>query len=155
MQCAAIEFARNVLKLKEAHTTEIDPNTPYPVIDLMDNQKEISGLGGSMRLGSYNCELKKESHAYKAYKRKIISERHRHRYEFNNEYRNRFTENGMALTGINPEENLVEIIEYENHPWFVGVQFHPEYKSTVKQPHPLFIGFIKAANNFHKREKNK
>jgi CTP synthase len=153
MQCAAIEFTRNVLNLKEAHTTEINTDTPYPVIDLMENQKQISGLGGSMRLGSYKCELREDSLAIGLYKQKMISERHRHRYEFNNEYRSRFEENGMALTGINPQEDLVEIIEYKDHPWFVGVQFHPEYKSTVKQPHPLFIGFVKAAGIYHQSKK--
>jgi len=153
MQCAAIEFTRNVLNLKVAHTTEIDTDTPYPVIDLMENQKQISGLGGSMRLGSYKCELREDSLAIGLYKQKMISERHRHRYEFNNEYRSRFEENGMALTGINPQEDLVEIIEYKDHPWFVGVQFHPEYKSTVKQPHPLFIGFVKAAGIYHQSKK--
>ena len=153
MQCAAIEFTRNVLNLKEAHTTEINPDTPYPVIDLMENQKQISGLGGSMRLGSYKCELKEGSMAFGLYNHKVINERHRHRYEFNNEYRSRFEENGMALTGINPQEDLVEIIEYKHHPWFVGVQFHPEYKSTVKQPHPLFIGFVKAAGIYHQSKK--
>ncbi len=148
MQCAAIEFTRNVLNLKDAHTTEIDPDTPNPVIDLMEEQKKVQDLGGSMRLGSYDCELKKDSLAFNMYQNRLIKERHRHRYEFNNEYRIRFEENGMALTGINPQEDLVEIIEYKDHPWFVGVQFHPEYKSTVKQPHPLFVGFVKAAADY-------
>ena len=153
MQCAAIEFTRNVLKLEEAHSTEIDPNTPYPVIDLMEEQKSVKDLGGSMRLGSYDCELKKDSLVYGLYETNIIKERHRHRYEFNNEYRSRFEENGMAITGINPQEDLVEIIELKDHPWFIGVQFHPEYKSTVKQPHPLFVGFVKAAGEYHQRQK--
>ncbi|PIQ32344.1 MAG: CTP synthetase [Bacteroidetes bacterium CG18_big_fil_WC_8_21_14_2_50_41_14] len=153
MQCAAIEFTRNVLKLEEAHSTEIDPNTPYPVIDLMEEQKSVKDLGGSMRLGSYDCELKKDSLVYGLYGTNMIKERHRHRYEFNNEYRIRFEENGMAITGINPQEDLVEIIELKDHPWFVGVQFHPEYKSTVKQPHPLFVGFVKAAGEYHQRQK--
>ncbi|PKP32362.1 MAG: CTP synthase [Bacteroidetes bacterium HGW-Bacteroidetes-16] len=153
MQCAAIEFTRNVLKLEEAHSTEIDPNTPYPVIDLMEEQKSVKDLGGSMRLGSYDCELKKDSLVYGLYETNIIKERHRHRYEFNNEYRIRFEENGMAITGINPQEDLVEIIELKDHPWFIGVQFHPEYKSTVKQPHPLFVGFVKAAGEYHQRQK--
>ncbi|MBU3927247.1 MAG: CTP synthase [Bacteroidetes bacterium] len=153
MQCAAIEFTRNVLKLEEAHSTEIDPNTPYPVIDLMEEQKSVKDLGGSMRLGSYDCELKKDSLVYGLYGTNMIQERHRHRYEFNNEYRIRFEENGMAITGINPQEDLVEIIELKDHPWFVGVQFHPEYKSTVKQPHPLFVGFVKAAGEYHQRQK--
>jgi CTP synthase len=145
MQCAAIEFTRNVLGLKDAHTTEIDTKTPYPVIDLMEDQKKIKNLGGTMRLGAYNCKLSKDSIAFSAYREEAISERHRHRYEFNNEYRERFERNGMRLAGINPEEDLVEIIELKDHPWFIGVQFHPEYKSTVKNPHPLFAGFVKAA----------
>ena len=150
MQCAAIEFTRNVLNLKDAHTTEIEKDTTNPVIDLMENQKTIKGLGGSMRLGSYDCELKKDSLAFGLYGTTHIKERHRHRYEFNNKYRTIFEENGMALTGINPQEDLVEIIELKNHPWFIGVQFHPEYKSTVKQAHPLFVGFVKAAVDYKK-----
>ncbi len=145
MQCAAIEFSRNVLKLQGAHSTEIDPKTPYPVIDLMDEQKNIDNMGGTMRLGSYQCKLDPESLAYQAYQKELIHERHRHRYEFNNEYRKAFEENGVRLAGINPEKDLVEIIEIKDHPWFVGVQFHPEYSSTVKEPHPLFVGFVKAA----------
>ncbi len=154
MQCAAIEFTRNVLQLKDAHSTEIDPDTSNPVIDLMEDQKKVQDMGGSMRLGSYDCELKKDSLAFSLYKTRHIKERHRHRYEFNNAYRIRFEENGMALTGINPQEDLVEIIELKNHPWFIGVQFHPEYKSTVKQPHPLFVGFVKAAADY-KNSRNK
>ena len=111
----------------------------------METQKKIKGLGGTMRLGSYKCKLDKESLSYQLYKTENISERHRHRYEFNNEYRKQFEENGMRLAGINPEEDLVEVIELKDHPWFIGVQFHPEYRSTVKNPHPLFVGFIKAA----------
>ncbi len=145
MQCAAIEFSRNVLGLEGAHTTEIDKDSPYPVIDLMEEQKSVTDLGGSMRLGLYDCHLDKNSLAFKEYKKQDIQERHRHRYEFNNDYKSRFIENGMRLPGINIGKDLVEIIELNNHPWFVGVQFHPEYKSTVKQPHPLFIGFVKAA----------
>jgi len=153
MQCACIEFTRNVLGLKEAHTTEIDPKTPYPVIDLMEDQKKIKNMGGTMRLGAYNCKLDPESISYSEYHREMISERHRHRFEFNNEYRDAFQEHGMRLAGINPEEDLVEIIELKDHPWFVGVQFHPEYKSTVKEPHPLFTGFIRAAlEHKHARE---
>jgi CTP synthase len=148
MQCAAIEFSRNVLKLKGAHSTEIDPETAYPVIDLMDEQKNIDNLGGTMRLGAYKCILEKDSNSYQAYKKETIHERHRHRYEFNNEYREIFEQNGVRLAGINPEKNLVEIIELKDHPWFVGVQFHPEYSSTVKRPHPLFVGFVKAAENY-------
>ncbi|MBE0649849.1 MAG: CTP synthase [Bacteroidales bacterium] len=154
MQCAAIEFSRNVLKLKGAHSTEMDPKTPYPVIDLMEEQKGIDNLGGTMRLGSYKCKLDTESKAYQAYKKEMIHERHRHRYEFNNEFRKLFEENGVRLAGINPEKDLVEIIELKDHPWFVGVQFHPEYSSTVKEPHPLFVGFVKAALEYnHSKEK--
>ena len=145
MQCAAIEFSRNVLKLKDSHTTEIDTDTPFPVIDLMEDQKIIENLGGTMRLGAYNCNLNKGSLSYSVYGKVAIRERHRHRYEFNNEYRDRFEKNGMRLAGINPEEDLVEIIELKDHPWFVGVQFHPEYKSTVMNPHPLFVDFVKAS----------
>ena len=148
MQCAAIEFSRNVLKLKGAHSTEIDSETAYPVIDLMDEQKNIDNLGGTMRLGAYKCKLDKDSNSYQAYKKETIHERHRHRYEFNNEYREVFEENGVRLAGINPEKDLVEIIELKDHPWFVGVQFHPEYSSTVKRPHPLFVGFVKAAEDY-------
>ncbi len=155
MQCAAIEFSRNILGLKKAHTTEIDENTPYPVIDIMEEQKSVTNLGGSMRLGSYDCKLNKNSIAFKEYKKENIKERHRHRYEFNNKYRTLFIENGMHLSGINTDKDLVEIIELNNHPWFVGVQFHPEYRSTVKQPHPLFVGFIKAAIEFKKKNQNK
>ncbi len=152
MQCAAIEFARNVLQLKGAHSTEMDANTPYPVIDLMENQKKISGLGGTMRLGAYDCKLNKVSISYKEYGREGIQERHRHRYEFNNQYREEFIGNGMRVAGVNPDEDLVEIIELTNHPWFVGVQFHPEYKSTVANPHPLFVGFVRASLK-HKHNK--
>ncbi len=151
MQCAAIEFSRNVLKLDGAHTTEIDKDSPFPVIDLMEEQKSVTDLGGSMRLGSYECRIEQDTLAYNEYQKQDINERHRHRYEFNNEYRSRFTENGMHLSGINPGKDLVEIIELETHPWFIGVQFHPEYKSTVKEPHPLFIGFVKAAIEYKKR----
>ena len=151
MQCACIEFSRNVMGKKGAHTTEIDKDTPYPVIDLMEEQKEIKNLGGTMRLGSYNCRLDKESIAYDLYKKEMVKERHRHRYEFNNKYRESFEKAGMRLAGINPEEDLVEIIELKDHPWFVGVQFHPEYKSTVKYPHPLFVGFIRAAIEYNQK----
>lgn len=150
MQCAAIEFSRNVLGLKNAHTTEIDVDTPHPVIDLMDEQKDVVNLGGSMRLGQYDCHIKSNTKTFKEYKVQDIKERHRHRYEFNNTYRDSFTKNGMTLAGINHEKDLVEIIELDNHPWFIGVQFHPEYKSTVKSPHPLFTGFIKAAITYNK-----
>jgi len=154
MQCAAIEFSRNVLKLKGAHTTEIDTDTPYPVIDLMEEQKSVTNLGGSMRLGLYDCHIEKDTLTYKEYQKQDIKERHRHRYEFNNNYRSQFMENGMQISGINPGKDLVEIIELENHPWFIGVQFHPEYKSTVAGPHPLFIGFVNAAIEYKKRNES-
>lgn len=145
MQCAVIEFARNVLGLKDAHTMEIDPHTKHPVIHLMPSQTHVTDKGGTMRLGAYPCKLEKDSLVFESYRRENISERHRHRYEFNNDYIQQFKEAGMILSGINPESNLVEIIELKNHPWFVGVQFHPEYKSTVANPHPLFTSFIKAS----------
>ncbi len=153
MQMAVIEFARNVLGYKDANSTEMHPTTPYPVIDLMEEQKSISTLGGTMRLGAYACKLTKKSNAYEAYKTTNIKERHRHRYEFNNKYLNDFEKYGMIATGINPEANLVEVMEIKDHPWFVGVQFHPEYSSTVLNPHPLFIAFLENAKN-KKNEKN-
>ena len=152
MQMAVIEFARNILGLKEANSTEMDLNTPYPVIDLMEAQKSITDKGGTMRLGAWACELKEASIASDVYKTDTIQERHRHRYEFNNEYKAQIEDAGMIATGLNPDTNLVEIIEIPNHPWFVGVQYHPEYKSTVDNPHPLFVAFVKAALN---RKKNK
>ena len=145
MQCAVIEFARNVLGWKDAHSTEINPNTPHPIICLMEEQKKISDMGGTMRLGTYSCTLNKDSKAYKIYQQETISERHRHRYEFNNDYLSDFEAAGLTATGINPNQNLVEIIELKTHPWFVGVQFHPEYKSTVVKNHPLFVAFVRAA----------
>ncbi len=148
MQCAAIEFSRNILGHPEAHTTEINPETPFPVIDIMEKQKEIKNMGGTMRLGSYECKLDKNSKSFEVYQKDMIRERHRHRFEFNNKYRELFEASGMRLAGINPKEDLVEIIELVDHPWFVGVQFHPEYKSTVRYPHPLFVGFIKAAIDY-------
>lgn len=144
MQCAVIEFARNVLKLDGAHSTEIDHKTKYPVIDLMEEQKSITDKGGTMRLGGYKCVISKNSKAFEAYGKTEIIERHRHRYEFNDKYLVDFKKNGMVPVGINPESGLVEIIEIPDHKWFVGVQFHPEYSSTVISPHPLFVNFIKA-----------
>ena len=144
MQCAVIEFGRNVLDLKKAHTVEIDAETPHPVIDIMEDQKNLSNMGGTMRLGEYDCEIKKDSNTYKAYKKTSITERHRHRYEFNNKYLKFYEENGMIATGKNPKTDLVEIVEIPSHKWFSGVQFHPEYKSSVETPHPLFIGFVDA-----------
>lgn len=145
MQCAVIEFARNVIGFKDAHSTEFDKQTAYPVIDIMEQQKKIAGLGGTMRLGAYPCRIVKESIALEVYNAELILERHRHRFEFNNKFIPEFEKEGMKFTGINPKENLVEIIELHDHPWFVGVQFHPEYRSTVAEPHPLFIHFVKAA----------
>lgn len=144
MQCAVIEFARNVLNMDGAHSTEINHKTKYPVIDLMEEQKSISDKGGTMRLGGYKCIISKSSKTYEAYKKTEIIERHRHRYEFNNRYFDDFKNKGMIPVGINPESNLVEIMEIPDHKWFIGVQFHPEYSSTVVSPHPLFINFIKA-----------
>jgi CTP synthase len=145
MQCAVIEFARNVIGWPEAHTTEIVEDCKYPVISMMSEQKEIVNMGGTMRLGAYNCRLTPGSRVADAYQTEKIEERHRHRYEFNNEYLDQFEQNGMRATGKNPESGLVEVVEIENHPWFVGAQYHPEYKSTVDNPHPLFVAFIKAA----------
>ena len=144
MQCAVVEFARNVLKLEGAHSTEINLKAKHPVIDLMEEQKSITDKGGTMRLGSYKCELMHGSESYKCYRKEQISERHRHRYEFNNKYLNDFRNAGMIPCGINPQSGLVEIIEIPSNKWFVGVQFHPEYSSTVLKPHPLFVGFVKA-----------
>ena len=145
MQAAVIEYARNVLGLVGAHSTEMDASAKHPVIDLMEDQKEISDKGGTMRLGAYDCVLKEGSKAAEVYKRKEINERHRHRYEYNNVYKDQLTEAGLIASGMNPETGLVEIVELERHPWFLGVQFHPEYRSTVVNPHPLFVGFVKAA----------
>lgn len=145
MQCSVIEFARNVIGLRGAHSSEMDPHTADAVIDLMEEQKQISHKGGTMRLGAYTCNLQKGSNALKAYGKGTIHERHRHRYEFNNKYKQRFEDAGMIITGTNPETGLGEIVEIPKHKWFVGVQFHPELKSTVANPHPLFVRFVKAA----------
>jgi CTP synthase len=144
MQCAVIEFARNVLHLDGAHSTEFNHKTRYPVIDLMEEQKSVIDKGGTMRLGGYKCTIAKDSLAYKIYGKTDIIERHRHRYEFNDRFYDDFKNNGMVPSGTNPESNLVEIIEIPDHKWFIGVQFHPEYSSTVVNPHPLFVNFIKA-----------
>jgi len=145
MQLAVVEFAKNVLGYKDANSTEINRKTSHPVIDIMESQKKISEKGGTMRLGAYQCKLVENSIPGKTYKTKLINERHRHRYEFNNKYLKIFENAGMKAVGINPQDNLVEIVELQNHPWFVGVQFHPEYKSTVENPHPLFVSFVDAA----------
>ncbi|NHB67794.1 CTP synthase [Perlabentimonas gracilis] len=147
MQCSVIEFSRNVLGFADANSTEMTRNTAHPVIDLMEDQKGISDKGGTMRLGAYPCSLAEGSNAFAAYKVSEIQERHRHRYELNNAFLDALQAKGMKATGINPDTGLVEIIEIPEHPWFVGVQFHPEYKSTVVNPHPLFVNFIKAVKN--------
>ena len=146
MQMMVVEFARNVLGLKDADSTEMNPETPFNVIDLMEEQKGVTQMGGTMRLGSYECLLEEGSLAYGAYGSKsVISERHRHRYEFNNRYRRKFEENGMKCSGTNPLTGLVEIVEIPGHRWYAGTQFHPEYSSSVLNPHPLFMSFIKAS----------
>ncbi len=145
MQCVVIEFARNVLGYYDAHSSEILPDTEHPVIDLMPDQKDVDEKGGTMRLGLYPCKLEKDTNAFAAYGEEIIYERHRHRYEFNNEYRKALTEAGLILSGTSPDSRLVEIVELKDHPWFVAVQFHPELKSRPNRPHPLFRDFIKAS----------
>tara|TARA_Y100000991_G_scaffold50805_1_gene36826 strand:+ start:2441 stop:4057 length:1617 start_codon:yes stop_codon:yes gene_type:complete len=152
MQMAVIEFARNVLNLNDANSTEVNSKTSNPVIDLMENQKKISKKGGTMRLGSWQCSLLKGTLCESIYKSNKIEERHRHRYEFNNKYLTKFEVKGLIASGKNKDTNLVEVIEIKNHPWFLGVQFHPEYKSTVSLPHPLFVSFVNAAKNFNKNK---
>jgi CTP synthase len=152
MQCAVVEFARNVLGL-DASSTELNPKTKFPVIDMMEEQKKITSKGGTMRLGAYACKLKKGSKANHIYGETTIHERHRHRYEFNNKYLEQIENAGLKATGINPDSNLVEIVELKDHPWFVGVQFHPELRSTVLNPHPLFVKFVGAAME-HKKSVN-
>lgn len=152
MQCAVIEFARNVLGIKDAHSSEMDENTPNPVISMMEEQKKIKNKGGTMRLGSYTCDLKKGSKASAIYGKNRITERHRHRYEFNNKYLEQFEKAGMIASGINPDNNLVEIVELKNHPFFIGGQFHPELKSTVDNPHPLFVNFVAASLAYSKKK---
>jgi len=150
LQCAVIEFARNVCGLKDANSTEFDKKTPYPVIDLMESQRAIKRKGGTMRLGSYSCDLKPKTETAREYSKKYITERHRHRWEVNNRYRNRLEGHGLVVSGINTELNLVEIIEYPDHPWFIASQFHPELKSRLNGAHPLFRGFIGAAVTYNK-----
>lgn len=145
LQCAVIEFARNVCRMKGANSTEIDPDTPHPVVCLMEEQEEVLDLGGTMRLGAWPCILDKKSHSAKAYQSPSIQERHRHRYEVNNAYRDKFQSKGLRLAGTSPDGKLVEIVEVKDHPWFVAVQFHPEFKSQPLNPHPLFRGFVEAA----------
>ncbi|RXE58912.1 CTP synthase [Acetivibrio mesophilus] len=145
MQMAVVEFARNVAGLKMANSSEFDTDSPYPVIDIMPDQKDIDEKGGTMRLGLYPCKIKKDSITYSVYGDELIYERHRHRYEFNNEYRELLVSKGLVFAGLSPSEKLVEIIELKDHPWFIGVQFHPEFKSRPNRPHPLFRDFIRAA----------
>ena len=152
MQCAVVEFGRNVLMLQDAQSSEMDENAANPVISMMEEQKKIKNKGGTMRLGAYTCDLRKGSKAAAIYGKSRISERHRHRYEFNNKYLDQFEKAGMIPSGINPENNLVEIVELKNHPFFVGGQFHPELKSTVDNPHPLFVNFV-AASLTHSKKK--
>src|SRR5690554_542144 len=145
MQCAVVEFARNVIEFKDAHSSEFNPLTEYPMIDLLPEQKDIDDMGGTMRLGLYPCRMTTDTISQELYKQEIVYERHRHRYEFNNEYRRQFRKAGMVFAGLSPDEKLIEIIEIPSHPWFVGVQFHPEFKSRPNRPHPLFSGFVQAA----------
>ncbi len=145
MQTAIIEFARNVCGMKNANSTEFDKRTKYPVISLLEEQKHVKDMGATMRLGGYECALKKGTKAHQAYKKAKICERHRHRYEFNNKYRGALEKKGIIFSGIYPKKDLVEIIELKDHPWFVACQFHPEFKSKPDKAHPLFSDFIKAA----------
>jgi CTP synthase len=145
MQMAVIEFARNVCELTGANSTEIDPKTPHPVIDLLPTQRGLTQKGGTMRLGAFPCVLEDGSLAHRTYGKRKISERHRHRYEFNNKYREQIEQKGMVLSGCSPDHGLVEIVEVPDHPWFLACQFHPEFKSRSFDCHPLFKGFIKAA----------
>ena len=143
MQMMVIEFARNVLKYSDANSAEMDPATPHNVIDLMEEQKSVTNMGGTMRLGAYDCELREGSRVAEIYGTLQISERHRHRYEFNNRYKDEYEKNGMQCVGTNPDNDLVEIVEIPGHRWFIGTQFHPEYSSTVLHPHPLFMSFVR------------
>jgi CTP synthase len=145
MQMSVIEFARNVIGLKEANSTEMDPQAKEPVIDLMEEQKQITAKGGTMRLGTYPCVIKEGTLAHKIYGKTTVNERHRHRWEFNNKYLDQFEAAGMTASGKNPGTGLVEIVEIADHPFFIGVQYHPELKSTVENPQPIFVQFIKAA----------
>ena len=145
MQMMVIEFARNVLGYQDANSSEMSADTTHPVIDLMEEQKTVTNLGGTMRIGAYDCELVKDSHVFEAYcETSLIRERHRHRYEFNNKYKEEYEQAGMRCVGINPDANLVEIVEIPDKRWFIGTQFHPEYSSTVLHPHPLFMSFVNA-----------
>ncbi|MDZ7816791.1 MAG: CTP synthase [Planctomycetota bacterium] len=152
MQLAAVEFARNACGLKDANSSEIDKNTPYPVIHLMEEQEDVSEKGGTMRLGSYPCWVQNGTKGQEAYREAVVMERHRHRFEFNNEYRRKFSRKGMKFSGISPDKKLVEMVELKDHPWFVAVQFHPEFKSQVLKPHPLFSEFVRAASECKSRK---
>ena len=153
MQMAVIEYARNVLQLPAANSIEMDANTPHPVISLMDEQRNIIHKGGTMRLGAWTCAIEKDTLLHKVYENNRIEERHRHRYEFNNAYYEQYQAHGMIASGVNPETRLVEAIELPAHPWFIGVQYHPEYSSTVANPHPLFVGFVNACNRYAQSKK--
>ena len=151
MQMSVIEYSRNILGYKEANSTEMNDKTKHPVVNLMEEQKTITDKGGTMRLGAWKCDIKPNSLAHKIYGQKTISERHRHRYEYNNKYKDELQKAGLIASGVNPDTGLVEIIELENHPFFIGVQYHPEYKSTVANPHPIFVNFVAAAVIAHKK----
>ncbi len=151
MHSMVIQFARRN-KMKNANSTEFDKDIHYPVIDLMEKQKEIKQMGGTMRLGSYDCKLIKDTKAYLSYKEDLIKERHRHRYEFNNEFRDELQEAGLVISGTSPDDFLVEIVELPDHPWFLGCQFHPEFKSRPNKAHPLFVSFMEAASNYSKNK---
>ena len=152
MQMAIVEFARHVLDIRDAHSIELDPQTAHPVIHLMPDQNGVTDIGGTLRLGSYPCILGKDTKAYQLYGTEKIAERHRHRYEVNNDYRAALTAHGMTLSGISPDGRIVEMIELPNHPWFIGTQAHPELKSRPNRPHPLFKGFIGAALEYQKNQ---
>ncbi|MFH1542669.1 MAG: CTP synthase [bacterium] len=152
MQTAVIEFARNVLNLKGAHSTELDTETEYPVIDLMEEQKSVKNMGGTMRLGAYPCSIKKDTLLHQAYGQNAVDERHRHRFEFNNKYKKQFEEAGMVFSGLFQKADLVEVVEIPDHPWFLATQYHPEFKSRPTKPHPLFVSFVKATAEFQPLE---
>ena len=152
MQTAVIEFARNACGMRDANSTEFNKKTKYPAISLLEEQKQVKDMGATMRLGSYECVLEKSTKAYKAYKKNKITERHRHRYEFNNKYRTEMAGKGLVFSGVNPQKDLVEIVELKDHPWFVACQFHPEFKSKPDKAHPLFRDFINAAIERGKKE---
>ncbi len=152
MQCAVVEISRNACHMADANTTELNKKTPFPVISLLEEQKKVTNLGGTMRLGSFSCALKKGSRSYESYRKSKIEERHRHRYEFNNKYKVRLEQNGLVIAGTSPNGRFVEIVEYADHPWFVGCQFHPEFKSKPDRPHPLFRSFVKASLEYRSKK---